>query len=408
MVADPSTTSLGLEYFCNRGDEIWEMADVDLIDLGAQLSALGFAGPEAVLDARVIRQPKAYPVYDEDYRQNVQVVRRWLDSLENFQTIGRNGMHRYNNQDHSMLTAMLAVENLMVRLARPVGCQHRAVVPRGLRGKGRGRRRRARPCLRGPHDRRAVPDDTRPGRHQPDRPGRAGSRRLGFALLAAPRQRRPLVPARCTPAPGQGHLPRRLPGGRASAGPRLCAELHGPLPDHRADQLPARFLSARSVGLLGARPFAVGGQGPDPGLRPAGDAVPGRLAQAVRRPRGRLHRRGASRCCRASSAIRTRSCSTSQRSRCSLQHSITRAMAGRRPDPSRRGGCRVRDRCHSLLPGCFRPGSRPVHLAGLDRRMASTDGPSSVHHRLRVRTACLWFDPALAHDDARAGSLALR
>jgi protoporphyrinogen oxidase len=114
MVPDPDTTSLGLEYFCNRGDEIWEMADQDLIDLARrELVALGFSGPEAVRDARVIRQPKAYPVYDESYRQNLDAVRRWLETLQNLQTIGRNGMHRYNNQDHSMLTAMLAVENLM-------------------------------------------------------------------------------------------------------------------------------------------------------------------------------------------------------------------------------------------------------------------------------------------------------
>jgi protoporphyrinogen oxidase len=114
MVPDPGTTSLGLEYFCDRGDAIWEMADRDLIDLATrELLALGFAGPEAVRDARVIRQPKAYPIYDASYRPNLEVVRRWLDSLENLQTIGRNGMHRYNNQDHSMRTAMLAVENLM-------------------------------------------------------------------------------------------------------------------------------------------------------------------------------------------------------------------------------------------------------------------------------------------------------
>ena len=114
MVPEPGVTSLGLEYFCNRGDDIWEMADDQLIQLASEeLSRLGLGNIADVVSGRVIRQPKAYPVYDEDYRGNLDVIRQWLGTLENFQTVGRNGMHRYNNQDHSMLTAMLAVRNLM-------------------------------------------------------------------------------------------------------------------------------------------------------------------------------------------------------------------------------------------------------------------------------------------------------
>jgi protoporphyrinogen oxidase len=114
MAPEPGMTSLGLEYFCTRGDETWGRPDGDLIDLAThELNALGLAKPADVADGLVIRQPKAYPVYDDAYRYNLAVIRRWLETLENFQTIGRNGMHRYNNQDHSMLTAMLAVENLM-------------------------------------------------------------------------------------------------------------------------------------------------------------------------------------------------------------------------------------------------------------------------------------------------------
>ena len=113
MLADPHKTSLGLEYFCNQGDEVWEMADADLVSLASrELEELGLGKVADVEDGVVIRQPKAYPVYDGPYRENVAVLKRYLGTLENLQTIGRNGLHRYNNQDHSMLTAMLAVRNL--------------------------------------------------------------------------------------------------------------------------------------------------------------------------------------------------------------------------------------------------------------------------------------------------------
>ena len=113
MVPDKETSSLGMEYFCSEGDEIWEMPDADLTTLaGEELGKLGLAKDGKVVDSAIIRQKKAYPVYDRDYRKHLTVIQKFIESLENFQTVGRNGMHRYNNQDHSMLTAILAVRNL--------------------------------------------------------------------------------------------------------------------------------------------------------------------------------------------------------------------------------------------------------------------------------------------------------
>ena len=114
MVADPAKTSLGLEYFCTEGDEIWRMADDELINLGInELDRIGLARAADVEGGCVYRVPKAYPVYDSDYQNSLGVIREFIGKLENFQTIGRNGLHRYNNMDHSMLTAMLAVRNLL-------------------------------------------------------------------------------------------------------------------------------------------------------------------------------------------------------------------------------------------------------------------------------------------------------
>ncbi|MGB7159508.1 MAG: NAD(P)/FAD-dependent oxidoreductase [Tepidisphaeraceae bacterium] len=114
MVPDPSkTTSLGMEYFCTRGDALWEMSDDDLIKLAKQeLTALGLAHGAEATDGCVIRQEKAYPVYDVEYAEHVETIRTYLATFANLQTVGRNGMHRYNNQDHSMLTALLAVRNI--------------------------------------------------------------------------------------------------------------------------------------------------------------------------------------------------------------------------------------------------------------------------------------------------------
>ncbi|MBD2059302.1 NAD(P)/FAD-dependent oxidoreductase [Oculatella sp. FACHB-28] len=115
MVPDSSKTCLGMEYFCSEGDDLWEMSDADLIKLASREAVeLGLGVNKGdVEDGTVIRQHKAYPVYDGEYRQHLQVIQDYLETFENLQTVGRNGMHRYNNQDHSMLTAMLAVRNIL-------------------------------------------------------------------------------------------------------------------------------------------------------------------------------------------------------------------------------------------------------------------------------------------------------
>jgi protoporphyrinogen oxidase len=114
MVPDPTKTSLGLEYFCDEGDELWSSSDADLIALGtAEVGRLGLTRGAAVVDGCVVRVPKAYPIYDADYREHLDRIRSYVEGFTNLQTIGRNGLHRYNNQDHAMLTGMLAVRNLM-------------------------------------------------------------------------------------------------------------------------------------------------------------------------------------------------------------------------------------------------------------------------------------------------------
>ncbi len=113
MVGDDAKTGLGLEYFCSEGDALWCTADEDLIARAKrELASIGLAQEGDVEDGCVIRVPKAYPVYDSAYREHLNVVRRFVDGLANLQTIGRNGLHRYDNQDHAMLTGMLAVRNL--------------------------------------------------------------------------------------------------------------------------------------------------------------------------------------------------------------------------------------------------------------------------------------------------------
>ena len=106
---------LGLEYFCFEGDGLWNAADRDLIALAkAEVTQIGLISPVDVVDACVVRQAKAYPVYDEDYRDNVAAIRRDLEgSYPTLHVIGRNGMHRYNNQDHAMMTAMLTARNIL-------------------------------------------------------------------------------------------------------------------------------------------------------------------------------------------------------------------------------------------------------------------------------------------------------
>jgi len=115
MVPNPSKTCLGMEYFCSEGDDLWEMSDSQFVKLASEEIVrlnLGVSA-EDVEDGCVIRQHKAYPVYDGEYRQHLQVLQDYMQTFENLQTVGRNGMHRYNNQDHSMLTALLAARNIL-------------------------------------------------------------------------------------------------------------------------------------------------------------------------------------------------------------------------------------------------------------------------------------------------------
>ncbi len=114
LVPDASLCCYGLEYFCNDGEGLWEQPDEALIALATcELVKLGLAAANDVLDGCVVRQRKAYPVYDANYASNVEVVRRALTrEYPGLHLVGRNGMHKYNNQDHAMMTAMLTVENI--------------------------------------------------------------------------------------------------------------------------------------------------------------------------------------------------------------------------------------------------------------------------------------------------------
>jgi len=114
MVPDQNKTCLGLEYFCFEGDDLWTMPDNKLIELAKEeLGILGLVDKSLVVDGTVVRMPKAYPVYDPEYLESLKVIREFLSNFSNLQPVGRNGMHKYNNQDHSMLTAMLAVDNIL-------------------------------------------------------------------------------------------------------------------------------------------------------------------------------------------------------------------------------------------------------------------------------------------------------
>ncbi|HEY8633549.1 MAG TPA: NAD(P)/FAD-dependent oxidoreductase, partial [Candidatus Dormibacteraeota bacterium] len=114
MVPDQSKTCLGLEYFCFEGDGLWTSEDSALVELaGKELAQLGISSPDQVFDGVVVRQQKAYPVYDDAYQSHVDVIRNYLQlHLPNLHLAGRNGMHKYNNQDHSMMTALLVARNI--------------------------------------------------------------------------------------------------------------------------------------------------------------------------------------------------------------------------------------------------------------------------------------------------------
>jgi protoporphyrinogen oxidase len=110
----PGTTCLGVEYFCFENDEIWNMPDEEAVELAkAELTSVGLIDPLKVTDGVKVLVPKAYPTYDTAYEEAVEIIRAYLGRFENLQTCGRNGLHRYNNQDHSMWTAILATLNLL-------------------------------------------------------------------------------------------------------------------------------------------------------------------------------------------------------------------------------------------------------------------------------------------------------
>ena len=115
MVPDEGYTCLGLEYFCFEGDGLWTMPDEELVALAAhEIGRIGLIDPADIVDAAIVRQPKAYPVYDDAYRSHVDAIR--LDLEVNYPTlhpVGRNGMHKYNNQDHAMMTGILTARNII-------------------------------------------------------------------------------------------------------------------------------------------------------------------------------------------------------------------------------------------------------------------------------------------------------
>ena len=115
MVPETDKVCYGLEYFCFEHDGLWDSSDQHLIELARrELVQIGLAMEGDFIDGCVVRQKKAYPVYDDDYARHVAVIRQQLDTCyPNLHLVGRNGMHKYNNQDHAMMTAMLCVENIL-------------------------------------------------------------------------------------------------------------------------------------------------------------------------------------------------------------------------------------------------------------------------------------------------------
>jgi protoporphyrinogen oxidase len=115
MIPDATSTCLGLEYFCTEGDGLWSMDDADLIALAKkEICVIGLMRAEEVFDACVVRQKKAYPVYDENYQSNLRMIRLELaNRYPTLHLVGRNGMHKYNNQDHAMMTGILTAENIL-------------------------------------------------------------------------------------------------------------------------------------------------------------------------------------------------------------------------------------------------------------------------------------------------------
>jgi protoporphyrinogen oxidase len=113
MVADPTKSGIGMEYFCDEGDELWRTDDAELIEMAQrELEEIKLAPSARIVDGAVFRMPKAYPVYDATYAAHLRRLREFLADFDNLQTIGRNGLHRYDNQDHAMMTGMMAARNI--------------------------------------------------------------------------------------------------------------------------------------------------------------------------------------------------------------------------------------------------------------------------------------------------------
>lgn len=114
MVPDKNMACYGLEYFCFEGDGMWQMKEEDLIALAKkEMHQIGLMNEDNVVDGYVVRQAKAYPVYDKEYKDHIETIKQALKNYKGLYLIGRNGMHKYNNQDHSMMTAMLAAKNII-------------------------------------------------------------------------------------------------------------------------------------------------------------------------------------------------------------------------------------------------------------------------------------------------------
>jgi protoporphyrinogen oxidase len=112
MVPDQSKSSIGMEYFCNENDQTWKMPDNELVEMATrEMEEMGFGPASQVIDSYVVRQSHAYPIYDSTYKQSLLTIKNYLDNFDNLQTIGRSGMHRYNNMDHSMQTGIFAAKN---------------------------------------------------------------------------------------------------------------------------------------------------------------------------------------------------------------------------------------------------------------------------------------------------------
>ncbi len=284
------TTCLGMEYFVFEGDELWDRSDDELIALATgELASIGLVEAAQVQRGYVVRMPKAYPVYDDAYRAAVDTLRHWLGAeVPNVHPVGRNGMHKYNNQDHSMYTAMLTVENI-VGGRRPrhlVGERRRGVprgAPRGALRAGDGSRRPHRPpACRHRHGRRRAVVPTGAADDPTPRQGRLSP--------AEPRHLRHLGdPPRHPP----GH--RRRPGG---GGQPAHHGLRGPRAQHAPVRHPHRPPRALPGGVAAGNRSARGRGAQGLGLAGAGARRPGAAVGGPHPPRRARARWSCSHCSR--------------------------------------------------------------------------------------------------------------